>query len=391
MVAFAVLAGPSSVPKQYLLHEREGPSSHSRNSNATEFSSDLSHLRTSLRANAGDSAIPARKTAQLRRRQFVQTTTLLPVFSTLIFSEEAVGDVLTNGSVRLLDPQFATQLTSAVYDAFTATGNLSEAEFQKEFFKLRQQEFRFMKEANFGDLSALQQPGDLSQVPYYNFVSYVQWKIAGRNITSLEDRSAFNLDVGRRLLRVVLPDAACQGPAPSAVHQAALGSDIARGSGAEPSSSSSSSASASCPASLSQAGGVEQLKSQIEALLQKLVTLGYLTGYSAQWTALDSEGWAASRSGEFSLNLNRPADMKAAELLRAETNNFWQRLPSSIIQALMCTHGLDADVDEYFLQDQWIPPKTLGERVLLALGDPLLSVTVPFDADQLLQTWRIRE
>jgi hypothetical protein len=48
-------------------------------------------------------------------------------------------------------------------------------------------------------------------------------------------------------------------------------------------------------------------------------------------------------------------------------------------------------VDEYFVQDTWQGPPGLADRVLLALGDPLEMVDVPFVPSTLVQDWVVEE
>jgi hypothetical protein len=46
-------------------------------------------------------------------------------------------------------------------------------------------------------------------------------------------------------------------------------------------------------------------------------------------------------------------------------------------------------VDEYFYQDYWSGPQSLGDKVLLLLGDPLQQVDVPWKPTTLVQDWQI--
>lgn len=48
-----------------------------------------------------------------------------------------------------------------------------------------------------------------------------------------------------------------------------------------------------------------------------------------------------------------------------------------------------ATVDEYFFQDKWQGPKSLKDQILLFLGDPLMTVEVPWEPTTLVQDWRL--
>ena len=49
----------------------------------------------------------------------------------------------------------------------------------------------------------------------------------------------------------------------------------------------------------------------------------------------------------------------------------------------------NATVDEYFFQDRWQGPASLKDKILLFLGDPLMTVEVPWEPTTLIQDWRL--
>ena len=83
------------------------------------------------------------------------------------------------------------------------------------------------------------------------------------------------------------------------------------------------------------------------------------------------------------LKLNAPADLTGGVALRAEEAGWWSRLVPCALLALWSAAGLTARIDENYFQDTWHSPAKLSDKVLLALGDPLFSVDVPFTPDTL--------
>ncbi len=62
---------------------------------------------------------------------------------------------------------------------------------------------------------------------------------------------------------------------------------------------------------------------------------------------------------------------------------------SSALSALLARGGYTATADEYFSQDNWSGPTSLRERLLLALGDPLQAVDIPWRPTTLVQDWAL--
>ena len=81
------------------------------------------------------------------------------------------------------------------------------ADYQREFFKLRQQEYAPLRKANFGGLARLGLALNVNDVPYFNFQSYIQYKMVARLFPSDPERREFSLRVGRKLLAKIAPAA----------------------------------------------------------------------------------------------------------------------------------------------------------------------------------------
>ena len=63
---------------------------------------------------------------------------------------------------------------------------------------------------------------------------------------------------------------------------------------------------------------------------------------------------------------------------------------SSALKTLLAHGGYQATTaDEYFSQDNWSGPTSLRERLLLALGDPLQAVDIPWRPTTLVQDWTL--
>ncbi len=61
-----------------------------------------------------------------------------------------------------------------------------------------------------------------------------------------------------------------------------------------------------------------------------------------------------------------------------------------MLQLLLAAGGYgDAAVDSYFAQDAWSGPTDVKSRLLLALGDPLDMVEVPWHPTTLVQDWQL--
>ncbi|CAI5951752.1 unnamed protein product [Closterium sp. NIES-64] len=98
-------------------------------------------------------------------------------------------------------------LLNAAEEVQREIGAQTGAAYQREFFKLRQQEFQPLKKANFGGLASLGQSFTVNDVPYFNFQSYIQWKLIARLFPTQRVRQAISSRLGRKLLDRVAPEA----------------------------------------------------------------------------------------------------------------------------------------------------------------------------------------
>lgn len=142
----------------------------------------------------------------------------------------------------------------------------------------------------------------------------------------------------------------------------------------------------------------------LPALLQSFVDGGYCRSYLIELNTLpglpDAPGWTAR--GESSvvgspdeplrrlqIRLAAPADIEGGIALRAEENGWRLRLVAEAVTHLAKQFGFAATADETFFQDAWTGPPALGDKLLLALGDPFFSVQVPFVPDTLVLDLRL--
>ncbi|CAI5995188.1 unnamed protein product, partial [Closterium sp. NIES-64] len=98
-------------------------------------------------------------------------------------------------------------LMNAAEEVINELGMKTGADYKKEFFKLRQQEFQPLKKANFGGLASLGQSFTVNDVPYFNFQSYIQWKLIARLFPTQRVRQEISARLGRKLLDRVAPEA----------------------------------------------------------------------------------------------------------------------------------------------------------------------------------------
>jgi hypothetical protein len=102
----------------------------------------------------------------------------------------------------------------------------------------------------------------------------------------------------------------------------------------------------------------------------------------------------------FQVKLHQPADIEGSVALRQEEDGFWGHACSGLLGAVLEAGGWGGEgaggavdgsvtVDEFFYQDVWSGPASLGDRVLLLLGDPLQRVEVPFSPQTLVQNWQL--
>jgi hypothetical protein len=200
----------------------------------------------------------------------------------------------------------------------------------------------------------------LNQPLFLNFVLYCTFKAVARCLQPTDARELFSQALGERLLAAVAPQAAV----------------AAKASG----------------------GGEAAVRMAVPVLLDAFVAGGYMRSYTITWGAFPSlpdvpGGVNASDSRvqfddvaprRCQLKLNAPADLTGGVALRAEEAGWWSRLVPCALLALWAAGGLTtARVDESYFQDTWHSPAKLTDKLLLALGDPLFSVDVPFTPDTL--------
>ena len=278
----------------------------------------------------------------------------------------AVGDA----SAPLLNPGFAALLLATVVQTAQAQ-QVSQDGLLREVDQLLRREWTYYAPVNALALqpapSAALLLGTaspalttrLSQPLFLNFVLYCTFKAVARCLPTVDAREQFSQALGERLLAAVAPQAAV----------------AAHASG----------------------GGEASVRVAVPVLLDAFVAGGYMRSYTITWGALPSlpdvpGGVNASDSRvqfddvaprRCQLKLNAPADLTGGVALRAEEAGWWSRLVPCALLALWSAAGLTARIDENYFQDTWHSPAKLSDKVLLALGDPLFSVDVPFTPDTL--------
>lgn len=291
------------------------------------------------------------------------------------------------------NPEVAASFTRAVSEALSELGVASEEQLQRERFKLFNQEYEYYYESNkerlprVPDLS--DESGGLSNRTYFNFLSYISWKVAARHVQGPEQRTALCRRVGQLLLPSVAPGEAER-----------LKKDA-----------------------LASPGGVASNAAAAEAvqrLMSRLQQSGYTCGWQLVWgeqpggwppdwyrtepqvvgqlpgsEPAENLEWISDLSGDlpvgaqqvFQLKLLQPADIQASVALRSEDDGFWSRHVSSMVGALLAVGGWRAEASEYFYQDDWSGPTSLRGKILLLLGDPLQAVDIPWTPTTLVQDW----
>jgi len=85
--------------------------------------------------------------------------------------------------------------------------------------------------------------------------------------------------------------------------------------------------------------------------------------------------------GVFQVRLLRPADLDASVAMRAEeSGRLFPRPAACMVLAVLRAAGAGAaTASESFFQDAFQPPESLSDRLLLAVGDPLFRVRVPWE------------
>eukprot|EP00892_Ulva_mutabilis_P005388 jgi/Ulvmu1/3220/UM015_0261.1 len=277
-----------------------------------------------------------------------------------------------------MSSELAPLFTRAVYDSVQQLGVMSASEFQAANFRLRDREYRYYFAANRDRLDRIpdltDMSGGLSNPTYFNFVYYIAWKLVALNLLSSEERSRFNSVFGDNLLTMVAPESRAK------VQQSRM------------------------PGSKSPPGTVRQ---EVERILVLLEDQGYAARSQVVWGQRNSDvpyRWEevpevslcaanvdtdAVALSSFQVRLRQPADIEGSVSLRSEENGFWSRSVSSILQSLLKDAGYSSSVDEVFFQDEWQPPKSLKDRIVLFFGDPLMQVEVPWEPQSLIQNYTV--
>ncbi|GBF88207.1 hypothetical protein Rsub_00919 [Raphidocelis subcapitata] len=315
-----------------------------------------------------------------------------------------------------LEPAVAAAFTRAVSDALAELDVGPEEALQRERFKLFQQEYSYYYEANQDELPRVpdlsDESGGLSNRSYFNFVSYINWKVAARHVTDPAQRSALCRRVGELLLPVVAPGEA------EALRREAAG---ARGGVASEAAVAASlqrllrrfeEAGYCCP------GGWQLVWGELPGgwppdwYLREPGLVGDVPGAegtdsssSSGSSSGGSDGGSSSSSSDggsrgsggivggvvFQIKMLQPADIRASVALRSEEDGFWGRHVSAAVGALLAAGGWSTlnTPGEYFYQDDWKGPSSLGDKLLLALGDPLQTVDIPWTPTTLVSDYAI--
>eukprot|EP00775_Hariotina_reticulata_P007811 gene7811-8008_t len=292
----------------------------------------------------------------------------------------------TGVSCDSLDPRLAAEFMAAVYETVQQQQVMPEQQLQLERYKLQAQEFKYYAAANKERMPALpdlsDNSGGLSNRLYFNFVSYVLWKVVARHLPSADARTAFCAAVGQQLLQRLAPDVLADVEAARA---------------------------AATQAGTSRAAPARTVIAAVQRLLSLLQQGGYICGqqlvlggqpgtWPADWDTqdslvddfglLDGELGPLQAGIAFQIKLKLPADIEGAVALRAEEDGFWSRQVSSMLVALFQAAGYSSPAaDEYFYQDYWAGPSSAADKLLLLLGDPLQQVAVPWTPTTLVQNW----
>lgn len=285
-------------------------------------------------------------------------------------------------SDRRLQPQLASALTSSVWDALLQESKgLSKDDLQLEIYRLREREWPYYRNAQQGQATLPALPdlsdasGGLSNPVFFNFISYILWKVAARHVAGEEGRRAVNLRAGQ-----LLAERALQRPLALVAAAAAAGSN----GRADP----------------------RQMQEAIGAALDIMQSGGYVADYRVVWggtpalpdrpygePALEPDAVDLEQDvglTEFQVTLRAPADILGSVSLRGEEDGWFGHAASSALAAILSAGGWQCGLpDEFFFQDEWRGPTSVQDRVLLLLGDPLQSVGVPWEPTSLIQDWRL--
>lgn len=284
---------------------------------------------------------------------------------------------------RELQNRLASALTSSVYDALRQQcKGISEDELQLEIYRLREREWPYYRSAQtvqaklpaLPDLS--DSSGGLSNPVFFNFISYILWKVAARHVTGEEERRDVNLRAGE-----LLAQRALSGPLQIAAAASASGSVGGRG----------------------DAG---QMQQALVAALDIMRSGGYITDYRVVWGGIPAlpdkpygepaleadvpEVQQKDSLAEFQITLRAPADILGSVSLRGEEDGWFGHAASAALAAVLRAGGWPHSLpDEFFFQDEWQGPQSIRDWLLLQFGDPLQNVEVPWEPTSLIQDWRL--
>jgi hypothetical protein len=227
-------------------------------------------------------------------------------------------------------------------------------------------------------------------------------------------RSVFNAECGRTLARAVGGDLL--------ERVTAAATKAATKAAAAAAAAAASAAAADAPVA-----PFASVAAALEAAMDRLADGGYFCSYQvtygdqpgswpADWPTSEPKingdaGDEAARTlsrGEplpLQLRVSRPADVGASVALRNEEWGFCARLVAGVFAAFLEAGGYGALVsasvgarspavvdagDVYYAQDALMArPSSLRERLLLALGDPLVEVVVSFTPETEVQDWSV--
>jgi len=265
--------------------------------------------------------------------------------------------------------EFSSALLQSLAEA-RAELRVDEADFSAAVTRLASAEWPFAWRYAYG--SSPPPPPLLSTPPTdafaLNFLLYAAFKTTARFLPEPEQRLVLDETLGRLILLRVAPAAGQAARAAAEQHDE------------------------------------QAFVRSLQACLEALVTAGYCRTFVLAWGATPdvlSDAAPGGVEAELStvlpagsargaqLRLNAPVDIAGGVALRAEENGWWGRPASAMLSSLFREGGYEATFDEDFLQDAWKGPSKFSDQVLLALGDPLGSVDIPFQPDVLLinVTW----
>uniref|UniRef100_A0A383VZF7 Uncharacterized protein n=1 Tax=Tetradesmus obliquus TaxID=3088 RepID=A0A383VZF7_TETOB len=297
-----------------------------------------------------------------------------------------------------LDPSLAAAFIDAVYQTVQQEQVMPEQQLQVERYKLQTQEYKYYAAANQDRMPALpyleDSSGGLSNSTYFNFVSYVLWKVVARHLPTPQQRTAFCAAAGGVLLQQLAPELL------TSLKEAAAASG--EGGGKAP------------------AAAVIKAVQQLLNLLQQR---GYICGWQLVLGSLPG-GWPADWSvaeqqlvGLEDLQQQQqqqlPPGLQFQQLVGLEDLQQQQPLPpglrfqqvdvpwtpTTLVQdwtlaamttALLAAGGYTPEsVDKYCYQDSWQGPSSAAGKLLLVFGDPLQQVDVPWTPTTLVQDWTL--